>query len=247
MIRLRSPIHTNVQPIFGFHHICLLNNGADIFKEQLDTLISSGLYNVTTQIFCSVLGAGSDVFELPSKYKVVYRSEDMTSAERKILEYMYASSNIHIGSYWYIHTKGVSHFGKETYNNVKDWRVMMEHFLIKNWVKCYNSLSNVDIVGVNLILYQKFVGLEDPKFDITVGPHFSGNFWWTKSDYVFTHPPTLPEDDYLSPEMWICQRLAPKRILCIFDSKLYCNHAVNAYPPEFYKHMLFISEKIYVV
>jgi hypothetical protein len=248
MLRFKNIGKTNnTQPIFGFHHICLLNNGADIFREQLETLISSGLYSATTQIFCSVVGAGSDVFELPDKYKIVYQSEYTSTGERKILEYMYASSNVHIGSYWYIHTKGVSHFGKETYNNVKDWRVMMEYFLITKWLNCYNALTNVDIVGVNLLLAAFLVGRQDPTINLTVGPHFSGNFWWTRSNYVSTHPPTFPQDDYLSPEMWICQRLSPKRILCIFDSKLYYNHSVNAYPPELYKYVLFNSEKIYVV
>ena len=242
--------NNNIQSIFGFHHICLLNNGADIFKEQLETIVSSGLYNATTQIFCSVVGAGSDVFELPSKYKVVYQSEDMTNAERKILEYMYASSNIHIGSYWYVHTKGVSHFGKETYNNVKDWRVMMEYFLIRKWVNCYKHLANNDIVGTNFTKghYFNFKSGLDLMFNLKVGPHFSGNFWWTRSDYVSTHPPILPQDDYLSPEMWICGRAAPKRIICLFNSKLYWNHSSNRYPPEFYTRIPFnSSERIYVV
>ena len=248
MLRFHKIQHNNTQPIFGFHHICLLNNGADIFKEQLQTIVNSELYNTTTQIFCSVIGAGSDVFELPPKYNLIFQSEDITHGERKILEYMYASSNIHIGSYWYIHTKGVSHFGKETYNNVKDWRVMMEYFLITNWKKCYNYLSNNDIVGVNFVPRVRFTGSKDcASFKLTVGPHFSGNFWWTKSDYVSTHPPSFTQEDYLCPEMWICNRLAPKRIYCVFDSKLYWNHSVNAYPPEQYIFSLLKTEKLHIV
>lgn len=222
MLRFQNiQIKNNTKPIFGFHHICLLNNGADIFKEQLETIVSSGLYNATTQIFCSIVGAGSDVFELPDKYNVVYQSEDMSSGERKILEYMYVSSNIHIGSYYYIHTKGVSRFNHPFYQNIKDWRLLMEHFLIVHWKNRHNELLNCDVVGINYMTYPL--------------PHFSGNFWWTKSDYISRSPVTFNYKDYLEPEMYICSS-RPVKILCVYNTNLGHTHFSTPFPKSLYSH-----------
>jgi len=52
----------------------------------------------------------------------------------------------------------------------------MEHFIILEHQKCIESLADHDICGVNWNLQ-------------TLGPHFSGNFWWARSRYIQTLPP----------------------------------------------------------
>jgi hypothetical protein len=214
----RQTYTSTTTQIYGFHHICLLNNGRDIFEEQLKTIQSSGLYDNTTTIFCSILGDGT--INLPSKYVVIYQSADMSCYERKILEYMHQNSRTNIGMYWYIHTKGVSKYNHINYPNLRDWRILMEYWLIRKWKDRYNDLNNNDVVGIN--------------YTNAPHPHFSGNFWWARSDYIANNPTDFNYTEYLEPEMWVCK--SKPRVLCAYDSKLYHHHFTTPYPSSYYIH-----------
>jgi hypothetical protein len=209
--------HQLPSKIYGFHHICLLNNGKTIFEEQLETITTSGLYKNTETIFCSILGDGT--ITLPPKYVVIYQSVDMSCYERKILEYMQQHSTTNIGMYWYIHTKGVSKYNHINYPNLQDWRVLMEYWLLHKWKECYDKLNDYDVIGINYI--------------VVPSPHFSGNFWWARSDYVKKNPTNFNYIEYLEPEMWICK--SNPKLLCTYDSKLYHNHFTTPYPSTLYR------------
>jgi len=101
----------------------------------------------------------------------------------------------------YIHTKGVSdkHAGND---NVYWWRTWMEYHLIQKYKECLEALDSVDIVGVGYTTKM-------------IGPHFSGNFWWTKGSYFNTLPKN-PDgtfnigDGYYDPENFIFKGKDPK-------------------------------------
>lgn len=209
--------------IYGFHHICFLNNGEDIATEQINTIKESGLYDATTQIFCSIMGSIPDTFQLPSKYIIIYKSSDTKQAERKILEYMYQFSHQTSGKYWYIHTKGVTRFGTPLYKNVESWRRYMEFFVLQNWKQCSIDLEHYDVVGVN---YQT-----DPL------PHLSGNFWWSKSSYVARNPTNFNFSYNTETEMWICRQ--HPRVKSYHQSNV--NHYLVEYPKTCYKSISYPS------
>lgn len=178
--------------IYGFHHICLINNGIDILFDQINSIKASGLYLASNKIFCSVLGRIPSGFTFPYKYETVYTSTDTSSYERKILEYMYLFSKENTGNFWYVHTKGVTRNSNVVLNaNIKIWRKYLEYFVIERFEDCIKYLENYDVVGVNYRCIPK--------------SHFSGNFWWTTSDYVKTNPPDFDYNYYYETEMWICK------------------------------------------
>lgn len=71
----------------------------------------------------------------------------------------------------YVHTKGVSKPGN---TNVDLWRKDMIHNSIYNWDKNIEALNNYDTIGI--------------RYRNKPSPHWSGNFWWARSDYIATLP-----------------------------------------------------------
>jgi hypothetical protein len=73
----------------------------------------------------------------------------------------------------YLHQKCVTHSGKPTYNNCVEWRHMMQYWNIERWRDCVSKLDEgYDSVGCCLV---------DNDW---LGPHYSGNIWWSRSSYL---------------------------------------------------------------
>ena len=126
----------------------------------------------------------------------------------------------------YIHHKGVTHPDNPC---VSDWRTLMTFFMIDNWKMAIKFLNDgYDTVGVN---YR-----QNPN------PHYSGNFWWTKSSYVkrlqeLTLPSCVnyksqldlkllyPEVHRFDSEMWVCS--ANPNAKCVHESGV--NHYIQRY------------------
>jgi len=95
----------------------------------------------------------------------------------------------------YIHSKGVrytvddSKESKQLAENIFLWRTWMEYFLIGKFMKCLEKLDTYDVVGVNYTKKE-------------IGPHFSGNFWWSTGRYYLTLPKTIGARDF-EPENFI--------------------------------------------
>jgi len=81
----------------------------------------------------------------------------------------------------YLNTKGVSY--KEN-KNVSAWT----HFMLDKYAECMYKLKEYDAVGCNY--------LKEPS------PHFSGNFWWAKTDYLRTIPTNKLKEKH-DAERWI--------------------------------------------
>ena len=70
------------------------------------------------------------------------------------------SKNVHI---WYIHSKGIStkHQNPRTHLKIRDWRRLMEYFVITNWRDCVKTLENgFDTAGIN--------------YHLSPSPHYPG-------------------------------------------------------------------------
>jgi len=77
----------------------------------------------------------------------------------------------------------------------------MEYNLISRHEECAKLLNTCDIVGV---AYK----------DILIGPHFHGNFWWSKVSY-FKKLPEKIGDNYTDPEAYVFKGPSPK--VCKMD------------------------------
>ena len=78
----------------------------------------------------------------------------------------------------YFHSKG--YMSNTAY--VSSWRQILNHYCIEQWPKCLKYLQLVDVVGV--------------KDKQTPGYRVSGNFWWSKSEYIRRLPEPVDSTIY---------------------------------------------------
>jgi len=74
---------------------------------------------------------------------------------------------------FYLHNKGKTRESNGwEYVNIRHWREYMMFFLFERWELCMNSLAKgVSTCGVDLKTWE-------------VSPHYSGNFWWARCDWI---------------------------------------------------------------
>jgi hypothetical protein len=190
-----APIAT--LPIFGFMHVALLPGWRAIVEEQLLKLQVSGLYDKSQRIFIGLVGKPREALDLEDeKVRVACWNADVTVGEVPTLDHLHGFCQSHECRVFYIHTKGVSRQSEST----RDWRHLMEHFVITRHEECLQTLDTHDACGVN--------------WHGTPLPHFSGNFWWTHSHYVRTLPSLATHaeacarihvGDCTIPDWWSCE------------------------------------------
>lgn len=183
--------------IYVFYHIYCNNNTLEVLKEQVATIIESGLERRSNAIYCFLTGDAqyieavkSYIGTLPGKFIVKSVGVGDTSYERftlnKITGIIQDSDK-----FLYMHTKGVSTADKSKKNNILLWRKYMEYALIERYQDCLNALDTYDIVGV---AYATRI----------IGPHFSGNFWWSRGSYYIELQKSVKiGEGYWDPESYI--------------------------------------------
>jgi hypothetical protein len=152
-----------------FYHVYQIDNWQELFNEQFGAIEKSGLLDATEFVHLGI--NGSSVFNYPKVISQTNPNQHMEETET--LKYLKNFSEKNPGyKILYLHTKGV---GKHL-DLMDDWRKMMNYFCIERWEECVDILDSYDAIGCNYFE------------DTWLGhyPHFSGNFWWAKSDYINT-------------------------------------------------------------
>lgn len=200
-----------MKPILIYYHVFCNENTIHILRDQITKIVYSGLYEAATSIQC-FLSSNSNVRDTEymneccallqsqgDKFIICQRNENDTTYERRTLESIPSTvaSNVNV---LYIHTKGITKKTKEEQDYVWNWRNAMEYHLIKNYVECVKYLELYDCVGC--------IWRVDPM------PHFSGNMWWARGEYLKTLPLKIGPE-YLDPELWI--GLQSPRVKCVYD------------------------------
>ena len=119
---------------------------------------------------------------------------------------------------------------------------MMEFFLIDNCEKCIPLLEYFDTLGCSLLdkgaVSGETVRFADEKHSL----HYSGNFWWARSDYISRLPP-FPvglemdkNNNYWICERWVLQQ-APNVRLCTLYSEKYKHFYIRHPIPEYRDHV----------
>jgi hypothetical protein len=174
--------------IEGYIHVATIGDWKQILQDQMETIYKSGLHSLCRLNLCKVGPETSDQdwslekphleeFEYPTLAKLYERSHDLQ------------------GVSFYVHLKGVSktpehwsvnHKFYHDFAGLKDleslqrnewhWRKYMEYFVLEQHSICFKTLENHDVCGVQW---------RQKPF-----PHFSGNFWWARNDYLrrLEHP-----------------------------------------------------------
>jgi hypothetical protein len=202
--------------IIGYIHICQKEG----WKKSFDMLFSSiknyGLYEKTKEIRCGVVNDNGCIIDderfHDEKIKIVYVGFSH-EYERPTLLHMRSQSEIDDDKtlYYYLHTKGLKHFGNYNESFIIDWINLMLYWNIEKWKLAINRLEYYDTYGCN-----------------STGQHYSGNFWWAKSSHIKELPTFIPYY-YIAPEDWVY--IKRDKAYCIFNSGLQGNgHYDNPYP-----------------
>jgi beta-1,4-mannosyl-glycoprotein beta-1,4-N-acetylglucosaminyltransferase len=164
---------------YCFIHSCCLENGK---TERLDYLIhqltSSGCISYLTKIFIINIGHCLDddyikQFKNENKFEIVNYSKNTNLQESPTINKMILfSKNNKNCNILYIHTKGVRYSIDDT--KQIDWINMMTYFLLHKYQRCIHLLNDgYSSVGCNC-----HDGSDG------VAKHYSGNFWWSKSNHL---------------------------------------------------------------
>lgn len=179
-----------------FQHVVDMPGWYDIWKEQVDIMISSGLIDAANVTMClnGDIESFVKIFELAKEYDniiVEHTHTDFTLCEYPTIDAIKKWSHTFDDEAYvcYFHLKGVSHEDK---NGVKDWRNRINHHIIRRWYNCVSALeSGFDAVGI------------DDNTTDNPSRFFSGNFWWAKSSYIrrlpFLSDPRNLNDNDISP------------------------------------------------
>ena len=154
--------------INGFYHIGNIGRWPSIYEEQVESLKSSGLLEITENVYIGVSGSMPKI-DLFSKAKIVVHEENLNKGENQTLKKMHEMcQTIEPCKIWYIHTKGSA---RSPTGNTESWRKYLEHFVITKHKNCIEALDEYDACGAEWIKHS----------DISL---FAGNFWWANSNYI---------------------------------------------------------------
>ena len=206
-------------------HICCINNWKDIFNKLFFNIKESGLYNIITKIKCNFLTKNKEdaYYIKDDKIEIIGIKDDLNSYEPSTLNLLYEHAFLEKFNVLYIHTKGVKH--NNTNPCVTDWTHYLSYFNMYKYDICIKNLEEYDTVGVNL--------QDVPQL------HYSGNFWWSKSDYI--KKLKRCENSYHSPEFWITEKKIGK-YLGLWLSNV--NHYICRYDESNYKNKGEILKKL---
>jgi len=201
-----------MRPIAIFFHVFPWKKYQDIVDETCQLVEDSGLSSASCYMFfCIVRVKGAHPSQINCRHLIDTRGE--TKLERVVL------SVEHKGREWetlkvlwnfcrtvtepwfvlYIHTKGVYRASPRS----DDWRRMMLYFCVERWRETLSMFDDSTCLAVGCNLRNKRPGrryLENFKshgLDILKTPplwHYSGNFWWAKSEAICSLPDPESQD-----------------------------------------------------
>ena len=218
-IEARSASSTIPQPFSVWYHVACMGNWWDVFTEQRQLFASVGLAPTAC-----VLGPPADVEYVRSLMPVAYSSPDLQEFETPTLQKLWEWCSEHQkGAVLYIHTKGVS--APHDANKVA-WRRLMARYVIEPWKTNLALLAEFDILGID---WQ-----QSPTY-----PHFAGNFWMARADWIAHLPapvdyrrqggPWIAEQPWerMHAEMWLGSRpYHHVKNFCCHDENLWCGDRV---------------------
>jgi predicted O-linked N-acetylglucosamine transferase (SPINDLY family) len=202
---LKNPLKCNkpVKKIICYFHICQREGWKISFDMFMNALKKYGLYKKTHQIRCGVVNDNGVLIDdarfHDKKISIIYigKSEEY---ERPTLLHMRKMSETEDVMYYYLHTKGIQHFGKPYQQNIVDWINLLIYWNIEKWELAVSLLSKYNTYGCNF--------LEN---------HYSGNVWWAQSCHIKLLP-TVIGCGYTDPEVWILTCL--DKAYCVYNSGL---------------------------
>jgi hypothetical protein len=203
----------NNKKILGFYFAALMYDWEFIITDQINKLINSDLYSKTEKLYVRVYYEKKDDLDrfkqiIPDDKKILITYTDTNEFEYGALRIIEDLSRTEDFYCYYFHSKGVSVSEKtffkyakigvtyeELKKNLDSWRIFMEYFLIDKYNLCLEELYNGnDVCGVQL-----------KKTPNTEFFHYSGNFWWSSSDFIKKLPKidSMDTSNRYHAEFWV--------------------------------------------
>jgi hypothetical protein len=163
-----------------------------LVDEQLKRIARNGIHNVCDIYCCAAGEQQGDIaryLEIYPWITAVIKAGNDSHFEEPTLSWLSEEckrGNDLIGV-CYIHTKGMGklsdNIGDRGFRALNSWRHFLEWGVLDRWRSVLALLPNYDVIGVN---YRQ-----------APWPHMSGNFWWSRPDYVrrLCSPISTPIDD----------------------------------------------------
>lgn len=202
--------------IIGYIHVCQKGEWQKSYDLLLEYIKKYGLYDNIKELRIGVVNDMGDLIEdrrfTDKKIKIIYVGKS-DKYERPTLLHMKKSSELDCPDtlYFYLHTKGISHFNTEFEKPVLVWIKDMLYWNIQLWENVIDILENYSTYGCN---YN--------------GIHYSGNFWWSTLKHIQSLPNEIP-DYYTAPEDWVTKN--KDNIYCANNCE---NNYKNPYPDNLY-------------
>lgn len=182
-----------------FYHLWRGVNWKKINERVFTKLVQSGLIDYCDTINICINDNGDfndiDLHGIPED-KVVFRSVDNTQTEWPTINELFREyvdqEDVPL---LYLHSKGASYTESDhRYEGVISWVDGLLYYLVEDWRTCLSKMRmGCDTVGANK--------RKDPVI------HFSGNFWWIKSDVLKELPdPSFQDHSFnnrYGAEFWI--------------------------------------------
>ena len=217
--------------ICGYMHVYQVNNWANIVERQLYRIKKSGLYDKMDKLYIGLIGT-EPTRQFGKKIEIIYQVNAPSFEQAFTLTFLHLSAHTFNGQIFYIHTKGVSHnSGEGEDGNQRDWRKLMEHYIIDRWKTCIDELEKNDVAGINWHLGEGYMKASARNAGGTkVTPHFSGNFWWATTDYIKRLPILFPLNSKYKCEFWIGK--AFPKVAELWHTGIH--HHIETYPESEY-------------
>lgn len=193
-----------------FYHIFLETNWIDIVSDQINTLKNSNILEKSKLHIGVVYGYGIQKDKEFDKLKPILDSveheilfleptgccgESATLSKLKSFCDELESDDLIL----YIHTKGITQYNTIRETPVREWRKMMEYFLVEKWENCVEKLNDgYDCCGIN---YQDHAANINNSLKLI--KIFNGNFFWSKSSYIKKLDNKILFEHRYSAENWI--------------------------------------------
>ena len=176
--------------IIGYIHVCQLGDWQRSFRMLINSIKQSQLYDNVNVIRIGVVNNVGKIINDPllqdDKFELMYLGY-AAQYERPTLLHMSARSRVDPVDtfYFYLHTKGIKHFGTSSDSNIVGWINLMLYWNIFRWQYATAVLKTYDVYGCNYII-----------------DHISGNFWWATAKHIQRLPRHI-ESHYIAPEQWV--------------------------------------------
>uniref|UniRef100_A0A6C0EZF5 Glycosyltransferase 2-like domain-containing protein n=1 Tax=viral metagenome TaxID=1070528 RepID=A0A6C0EZF5_9ZZZZ len=206
---------------YCFIHSCHLNGkGLNRLDYLMTSLKKNDLFSKIETIYINNIGLPVEENRYGTMVDICNYSDNPMLCEiptiNKIQHFSQTNPDCNI---LYLHTKGICY--DDNNQKINDWIDMMLYFLVEKYELCISKLdSGIQTVGCNY-------------FDVKNPPHFSGNFWWSKSSYINTLP-LLIESEFAyrnDAEFWLCKN--NPTVYELHNSKI--DQYFELYPPTMYR------------